>query len=103
MELWLTWTDRLLPFCMARLENVFVASPLVQQIYVHGDSLRSFLVAVVVPNENALRDLISSGEAPAQSLAELCQLDSVKRVILHSLADTISQSGRPAWEAPKVP
>ena len=33
-----------------KLENVYCQSPWVSQIYVHGDSLQSYLVAVVVPD-----------------------------------------------------
>jgi long-chain acyl-CoA synthetase len=86
-----------------------MASPLVQQIFVHGDSMRSFLVAVVVPNESALRAWAAGqqqqqlqDEPDPRSLAELCQLESVRRAILSSLSRIVSQSGRPAWEAPKV-
>jgi len=85
-----------------------MASPLVQQIFVHGDSMRSFLVAVVVPNESALRAWAAGQQQQLQdepdqrSLAELCRLESVRRAILSSLSRIVSQSGRPAWEAPKV-
>ncbi|WP_197523240.1 carboxylic acid reductase [Actinokineospora pegani] len=39
---------------VAHLESVFAASPLVHQVYVYGSSERSFLLAVVVPTEDAL-------------------------------------------------
>ena len=34
-----------------KLENLFVNSSLVQQVFVYGDSLQNYLVAVVVPDE----------------------------------------------------
>jgi fatty acid CoA ligase FadD9 len=38
---------------VARLEALYATSPLVRQIYVYGSSERSFLVAVVVPTDDA--------------------------------------------------
>ena len=32
------------------IENTLLLSPMVDAIFVHGDSLRSFVVAIVVPN-----------------------------------------------------
>lgn len=39
---------------VARLESVFAASPLVRQIFLYGNSERSYLLAVVVPTADAL-------------------------------------------------
>src|SRR5207249_10488488 len=39
---------------VAKLEAVFVDSPLIRQIFVYGNSARSYLLAVVVPTEDAL-------------------------------------------------
>ena len=39
---------------VSRLEVVFADSPLIQQIFVYGNSARSYLLAVVVPTEEAL-------------------------------------------------
>jgi len=33
-----------------KLENVYVQSSFISQIHVHGDSLQSFLVAIVIPD-----------------------------------------------------
>jgi fatty acid CoA ligase FadD9 len=40
---------------VSRLEAIFVNSPLVRQIFVYGSSERAYLLAVVVPTEDALR------------------------------------------------
>ena len=39
---------------VSKLEAVFGDSPLVRQIFVYGNSARSYLLAVVVPTEDAL-------------------------------------------------
>jgi long-chain acyl-CoA synthetase len=48
-----------------KLENIYTQSELVSQIFVYGDSLRAFIVAIVVPEPNAFHDwlkkLLESG------------------------------------------
>ena len=38
----------------SKLEAVFETSPLVRQIYIYGNSARSYLLAVIVPTAEAL-------------------------------------------------
>ena len=42
---------------VSKLEAAFGDSPLVRQIYVYGNSARSYLLAVVVPTDDALAQL----------------------------------------------
>jgi len=37
-----------------KIENVFVTSSMVAQVWIHGDSLQSSCVAVIVPEESAI-------------------------------------------------
>lgn len=37
-----------------KIENIHTQSPLVAQSFVYGDSLKSFIVAVIVPDHEAL-------------------------------------------------
>ena len=49
---------------VAKLEAVFGDSPLVRQIYIYGNSARAYLLAVVVPTEEALaRSACAGAEA----------------------------------------
>ncbi|WTG15493.1 thioester reductase domain-containing protein [Streptomyces decoyicus] len=57
----------------SRLEAVFAASPLVRQIFVYGNSERSYLLAVVVPTPDALDQFGHEGEAFKQRLSESFQ------------------------------
>lgn len=43
-----------------RIENMYSASSIVAQIYVHGDSLQSYLLAVLVPELGPFSQLVSN-------------------------------------------
>lgn len=45
---------------LEKVENMYVACPLVQQIFVHGDPLQSYLLAVLIPDPVALAPLVST-------------------------------------------
>ncbi|MFE9577898.1 carboxylic acid reductase [Nocardia sp. NPDC006044] len=66
---------------VANLEAVYATSPLIRQIYIYGSSERSYLVAVIVPTEAALRDndidaLKSALAESIQQLAKAADLQS---------------------------
>ena len=42
---------------LEKVENTYGSCPTVQQIYVHGDSLQSYLIAVVIPDPVPLAEL----------------------------------------------
>jgi long-chain acyl-CoA synthetase len=43
-----------------KIENIYSTAPIIGQIYVHGDSLQSYLLAVVVPDPIQLSALVAS-------------------------------------------
>ena len=45
---------------LEKIENLYSASPYVQQIYIHGDGLQSYLIAVVVPDPVRLAAIVST-------------------------------------------
>ncbi|SFR03920.1 fatty acid CoA ligase FadD9 [Lentzea waywayandensis] len=55
---------------VARLESVYAAGPLVRQIFVYGNSERSYLLAVVVPTEAALERYGDDRDRLGQLLTE---------------------------------
>jgi long-chain acyl-CoA synthetase len=84
-----------------KLENTFVKSGFVAQIYVHGDSLQSELVGIVVPDaEYSVNWAISKGVLPPNTpvpaspqpgqptppiMFELCKKEAFKQAILADL------------------
>jgi fatty acid CoA ligase FadD9 len=71
---------------LAKLEAVFGNSPLVRQIYVYGNSAQPYLLAVVVPTEDAL----ATHDA-----------DSLKRRIAESLQNVAKETGLQSYEMPR--
>ncbi len=71
---------------VSRLEAVFVESPLIRQIFVYGNSARSYLLAVVVPTEDAL----------ARHDAE-----ELKPLVTESLQDVARAAGLQSYEIPR--
>ncbi|MFJ1646443.1 carboxylic acid reductase [Streptomyces sp. NPDC088258] len=66
---------------VSRLESVFVTSPLIRQIYVYGNSERAYLLAVIVPAQEAVRratgpeELRRSLSAALQQVAREAELE----------------------------
>jgi fatty acid CoA ligase FadD9 len=59
---------------VANLEAVFGTAPLVRQIFVYGNSERSYLLAVIVPTQDALERLSGDAAAVKNALREALQL-----------------------------
>lgn len=68
---------------VSALEAVFGDSPLIRQIYIYGNSARSYLLAVVVPTDGALAH------------------DDVRTLIAESLQDIAKSAGLQPYEIPR--
>lgn len=71
---------------LAKLEAVFGNSPLIRQIYVYGNSSQPYLLAVVVPTEEALADN---------------DIESLKPRIADSLQKVAKETGLQSYEVPR--
>ncbi|WP_156689217.1 carboxylic acid reductase [Mycobacterium sp. Marseille-P9652] len=71
---------------LAKLEAVFGNSPLIRQIYVYGNSAQPYLLAVVVPTDEALAD----GD-----------LEALKPRIADSLQNVARETGLQSYEVPR--
>ncbi len=71
---------------VAKLEAVFGDSPLVRQIFVYGNSARSYLLAVIVPTEDAVARH---------------DVESLKPLITESLQDVAREAGLQSYEIPR--
>ena len=71
---------------VAKLEAVFGNSPLVRQIYIYGNSAHPYLLAVVVPTEEALANN---------------DIEVLKPLIADSLQDVAKEAGLQSYEVPR--
>ena len=87
-----------------KIENVVIQSLLIGQAFVHGDSLQSALVAVIVPDEDPTRTLLENSEEPAlakASFSEICKSDKLKSIIMADLTKLGRANGLLGFEIPK--
>jgi fatty acid CoA ligase FadD9 len=74
---------------VAKLEAVFGNSPLVRQIYIYGNSAQPYLLAAVVPTEEALVTYDADG------------LATLKPLIADSLQSVAKETGLQSYEVPR--
>ncbi|KAM8923821.1 long-chain-fatty-acid--CoA ligase 5 [Pelodytes ibericus] len=83
-----------------KIENVYVRSAPVAQVFVHGDSLRACLVGVVIPDPEVLPDF--SGKLGIKGpYEELCNNTVVKKAILEDMIKVGKQAGLKSFEQVK--
>ena len=75
-----------------RVASAYLLSPLLDNIFVYGDSFHSYLTAVVVPNQQILTDYLKARNMEEASLpfSEMCNQQSVVNVVLEEM-DKISK------------
>lgn len=84
-----------------KVENAILSS-WVQQAFVHGDSLHSMLIAVVVPNPDTLRPWAAAAGKPAGATpAELCADPALRDIILKDIVTHGKAHGLQGFEIPK--
>lgn len=87
-----------------KIENVVIQSLLVGQAFVHGDSLQSALVAVIIPDEEPVRNLVEKSVDPSlakASFSEICKSDKLKAVIMAEIKKIGKANGLHGFEIPK--
>ncbi|KAM6898456.1 long-chain-fatty-acid--CoA ligase 5 isoform 1-T2 [Lycodopsis pacificus] len=83
-----------------KIENVYIRSGPVAQVFVHGDSLQSCLIAIVVPDPEVLPALAKSLGCQG-SIEELCKNKEMKRAILSDMTKLGTEAGLKSFEQAK--
>ncbi|CAK4617239.1 hypothetical protein LEN26_013020 [Aphanomyces euteiches] len=85
-----------------KIENFYIKSPLVAQIFVYGDSYQSCLVAIVVPDPDVVQAWANSKKIPeGNNLAKMAARADLKADILASMAEVAKESKLNGFECAK--
>ena len=77
---------------------------MIGQIFVHGDSFQTYLVAIIVPDEEPTRAWAKqnlSAEEASAPLSELCKNEKLKAHILSEIKGLSKQNGLQGFETVK--
>ncbi|XP_076008078.1 long-chain-fatty-acid--CoA ligase 5 [Genypterus blacodes] len=83
-----------------KIENVYGRSGPVSQVFVHGDSLQSCLLAIVVPDPDELPKLAKTLGCQG-SIEELCKNTEIKKAILSDMTKLGKEAGLKSFEQVK--
>jgi long-chain acyl-CoA synthetase len=83
------------------LETIYLKSRFVAQVFVYGDSLRSCLVGVVVPDVDVLLPWAKKQGFP-ENLAELCKDERARKAVLASMMKVAQDSNLKGFEKVKA-
>ncbi|KAJ7261335.1 hypothetical protein B0H12DRAFT_1106331 [Mycena haematopus] len=92
---------------LENIENTYSTCPVVMQIYIHGDSLQSFLVGVVVPDPVQLANIVSTLDGKkvtaddTAALAAACKDPRVNKHIMNMLTQESKKAELKGFESLK--
>ncbi|XP_025889366.1 long-chain-fatty-acid--CoA ligase 1 isoform X4 [Nothoprocta perdicaria] len=83
-----------------KIENVYLRSEPLAQVFVHGESLQAFLIAIVVPDPETL-SIWAKKRGFEGSYEELCKNKDLKKLILEDMVRIGKESGLKSFEQVK--
>jgi long-chain acyl-CoA synthetase len=87
-----------------KIENVLHQSLLIGQIFVHGDSFQTYLIAIIVPDEEPTRTWAKQNLSPEEANApfsQLCENPKLEQEILSEIKRLSKQNGLQGFETVK--
>ena len=80
---------------LEKVENVYAACPVIQQIMVHGDSMQSYLLAIIIPDPVQLAKIASRVWKKPVSETDLATLDQAAKDerVMKAILDVLTKYG----------
>jgi len=70
-----------------KLEEIYIKSYYISQVFIHGDSVKSCVVAIIVPDVQTVQDWAANKNIPNESFTALCYNREVKSLIMKEIED----------------
>jgi len=83
------------------VEETVRRSDYISQVFVHGDSLKSCVIAVVVPDQGAISGWAKRHHLPSDSFTALCNMREVKKFIMDEMTSLSKEAGLAYYEEVK--
>lgn len=80
-----------------KIENIYIRSQYVQQVFVHGESLKSCTIAIVVPDVDVVKCWAVENGIPG-TLSVLCANPEVKKLIMDDMLTWGKEAGLKSFE-----
>lgn len=85
-----------------KIESVYLKNKCVAEIFVYGDSLKSYLIAIVVPNINVVLDFANKSNFNLDNVVELLQKNEVRKFVLNEMNKTAKEAKLMSFEMVKT-
>ncbi|KAF6208422.1 hypothetical protein GE061_016878 [Apolygus lucorum] len=83
-----------------KIENIYIRSQYVHQVFVHGESLKSCIIAIVVPDVDVVKSWALENGIEG-TLSVLCNHPEVKKLIMDDMITWGKESGLKSFEQVK--
>ncbi|XKL60882.1 hypothetical protein PGB90_007939 [Kerria lacca] len=83
-----------------KIEEIYMQSQYIRQIFVYGESLKAYLIAIVIPNVHVVKSWAVEHNMPG-TLSDLCENVQIKKMILDDMAAWAKDAGLKPFEQVK--
>ncbi|KRX04925.1 hypothetical protein PPERSA_06559 [Pseudocohnilembus persalinus] len=84
-----------------KVENIYVRTRGVQEVFVHGDSLENFCVAIAVVDPEGIKQIAKELKIESDDLNQLCKNEEIKKIVLQEMTALGKKEGLKGFEQAK--